>query len=124
MPSNGHKPSVPSVGSYFEAVLKRHVVNAWFPRSLDHEYGGFLCDFDCRWRSCGPNEKLLEFQARQTWFAAEACRCYPQNKYLLEGMKHGFSHLRHAFWDKSEGGWFHRLDRAGHPIQSHTKHAH
>ena len=36
------------------------------------EHGGLLCDFDRRWRPCRPHDKLLEFQARQTWIAAEA----------------------------------------------------
>ena len=56
----------------FEAVLFRHVVDVWFPRCLDTRYGGFLCDFDRAWNESGPHHKLLEFQARQTLFAADA----------------------------------------------------
>ena len=29
-----------------EDVLRRHVIDVWFPRSLDLEWGGFFCDFD------------------------------------------------------------------------------
>jgi mannobiose 2-epimerase len=39
-------------------------------------------------------------------------------------VEHGFSYLRDALWDQTEGGWFHRLDRAGQPIEEHTKHTH
>ena len=47
-----------------EAILRRHVYDAWFPRCLDLAEGGFLCDFDRTWSSVGPHDKLLEFQAR------------------------------------------------------------
>jgi mannobiose 2-epimerase len=106
----------------FEAALRHDVIDVWFPRSLDREYGGFLCDFDYRWKPDGPNEKLVESQARHTRFAAEANRFYPNDNRLRQAMEHGFSYLRGALWDQTEGGWFHRLDRAGQPIEEHTKH--
>jgi mannobiose 2-epimerase len=107
-----------------ERVLQRHVLDVWFPRSLDREYGGFLCDFDYRWKPCGANEKLLEFQARHTWFAAEASRLYPADERLREAVRHGFDYLRGPLWDAVSGGWFHRLDRAGKPLEGATKHTH
>jgi mannobiose 2-epimerase len=109
------------VASEFEAALQYHVIDVWFPRSLDREYGGFLCDFDYRWKPCGRNEKLLEFQARHTWFAAEASQVYPKDERLREAVEHGFSHLLGALWDGASGGWFSRLDRAGTPMEGHTK---
>lgn len=112
------------VASEFEAALQHHVIDVWFPRSLDREYGGFLCDFDHRWKPCGRNEKLLEFQARHTWFAAEASQVYPKDKRLREALEHGFSYLRGALWDEASGGWFSRLDRAGEPMEEHTKRTH
>jgi cellobiose epimerase len=108
----------------FESTLERHVLDVWFPRSLDLEYGGFLCDFDHAWRPCGPHEKLLEFQARQTWLAAEASQVYPRDERLLQAARLGFCYLRDVMWDKTFGGWFHRLDRFGNPLEAHTKHAH
>jgi mannobiose 2-epimerase len=107
-----------------ETALRRDVIDVWFPRSLDREYGGFLCDFDYRWNPIGPNEKLLEFQARHTCFAAEAIRFYPSDSRLHQAVEHGFSYLYDALWDQTEGGWFHRVDRAGNPIAEYTKHTH
>src|SRR5262249_24438429 len=104
-----------------ESALQHHVIDVWFPRSLDREYGGFLCDFDRRWKSCGLNDKLLEFQARHTWFAAEASLVYPRNESLREAVQHGFSYLRDALWDETSGGWFSRLDRAGKPLQERKR---
>jgi len=108
----------------FDSVLRRHVLDAWFPRSVDLTHGGFLCDFDRTWTSCGPHEKLLEFQARQTLAAADACRKYPSDQRLRDATLHGLRYLREVMWDGSAGGWFHRLDRAGQPLEAHTKHAH
>src|SRR5207244_2886099 len=31
----------------------RRLISCWFPRCVDHEHGGFLCDFDHRWRPKG-----------------------------------------------------------------------
>src|SRR5262249_24983683 len=108
----------------FESVLRRHVLDVWFPRSLDSEHGGFLCDFDRAWRPCGPHDKLLEFQARQTWLAAEASLRYPAHARLRRAVAARVRYLREAMGDGAEGGWFHRLDRAGRPLEAHTKHVH
>ncbi len=107
-----------------EGVLRRHVLDAWFPRCIDREHGGFLSDFDRRWRVSGPNERLLEFQARQTLTAADAARRYPGESRFLDATRHGFAYLRDVLWDREHGGWFHRLDRAGKPLESETKHSH
>jgi len=114
----------PPTAEEFESTLRQHVVEVWFPRSLDLEYGGFLCDFDHAWRPCGPHDKFLEFQARHTWLAAEASQAYPADERLRQATAIGFRHLREAMWDSAQGGWFHRLDRAGQPLEAHTKHAH
>jgi mannobiose 2-epimerase len=108
----------------FENALNRHVLDVWFPRSIDHQYGGFLCDFDRAWHGCGPNDKLLEFQARHTLAAAEALRAYPADQRLRNAALHGLRCLREVMWDREAGGWFHRTDRTGRPLEAHTKHAH
>lgn len=107
-----------------EAALHRHVLDAWFPRSLDTVHGGFLSDFDRGWTSIGPHEKLMEFQARHLCAAADACRLYPDQARFGQAMEHGFAYLRDVMWDHQAGGWFHRLDRAGGPLEAATKHAH
>ena len=110
--------------SEISKALQRHVIDAWFPRCIDYQYGGFLCDFDRKWRDCGPNDKLLEFQARQTWFAAAALRVAPESDNLRNAALHGLRYLEGPLFDKEEGGWYHRLDRAGKPLERATKHTH
>jgi|SRR5688572_2420321 len=107
-----------------KSALRRHVVDAWFPHSIDMEDGGFFSDFDRRWRPNGPQDKLLEFQARHTLFAADAARHYPEDSGLRKAADHGFKFLRDVLWDREFGGWYHSVDRAGKPIEHHTKHIH
>jgi len=108
----------------YEKILWRHVLDPWFPRCLDRAYGGFLCDFDIAWQNTGPDEKLIEFQARQTLLAAEAALRYPAAAHLAEAALHGYRFLAGPMWDHEHGGWFHRTDRAGAPLEAETKHTH
>ena len=108
----------------FESVLRRHVLDPWFPRCFDREHGGFLCDFDRAWKPDGPNDKLLEFQARQTLVAAEASLAFPDDQVLRDAALHGFRYLREVLWDADAGGWFHWLTRSGTPKVSGVKHVH
>jgi mannobiose 2-epimerase len=107
-----------------EAALRRHVIDVWYPRCVDSERGGFLCDFDRKWKSCGPNDKLLEFQARQAWFAAAALKVMPESAMLRNAALHGLRYLEDQAVDKEAGGWFHRLNRAGEPLEYAIKHTH
>lgn len=108
----------------FDAVLKRHVIDPWFPRCLDTVHGGFLCDFDRGWHPVGTQDKLVEFQARQTLFAADALALFPGDSRLRDATEQGFRYLRDVMWDRNAGGWFHRMDRRGDLLEGGTKHAH
>ena len=107
----------------FDQELRR-LAAAWFPRSVDRQHGGFLCDFDHRWKPRGPNDKMLEFQARQTIAAARAAAHSPELAFLRETAAHGFAYLRERMWDRSLGGWYHLLTQSGDPLEGATKHGH
>lgn len=107
-----------------ENVLRVHVLGPWFPRCLDRDHGGFLCDFDRSWRDVGPHDKLAEFQARQTIVAAEASLRYPRDPALKDATLCGFQGLRDGLWDREHGGWYHRCDRSWRPLEGASKHVH
>lgn len=107
-----------------EAALRRHVAEAWFPRCVDRERGGFLQDFDRRWRPSGPQERLLEFQARQTRAAARLALAYPGESVFADAAAHGLRYLRDVMWDGEHGGWYWLLDRSGTPLADGLKHGH
>jgi mannobiose 2-epimerase len=106
-----------------EAELHR-LAEVWFPRCVDREHGGFLCDFDHRWKPSGPQVKMLEYQARQTLAAARCAARVPDRAPLREAAAHGFRYLKEAMWDRQMGGWYRQLDRAGAPMEGSTKHGH
>ena len=97
---------------------------AWFPRTIDRQHGGFLCDFGDRWQPSGLQHKMLEYQARMTLAAARGAIASPDNAVLREAALHGFRYLHDAMWDRGHGGWYRMLDRAGNPLEAATKHGH
>src|SRR2546425_5055006 len=101
----------------------RELLEAWYPRCVDQEHGGFLCDFDHRWRPSGDQLKMLEFQARTTRAAARVA-AVPGFEFYREMATHGWEYLRDVMWDRESGGWFRMLDRAGNPLEGRSKHAH
>lgn len=127
LPRRWRRPSEPSrqesLAAQMEAAL-HDTQRAWYPRTLDREHGGFLCDFGERWQPAGPQQKMLEYQARQTLAAARGAAHSPHAAVLREAALHGFRYLKEAMWDHEYGGWYHMLDRGGHPLEAATKHAH
>ena len=105
-----------------EAAL-HDIADAWFPRTLDEKYGGFLCDFNHRWHLHGEQNKMLEYQARMTRFAARLA-AIPGFESIRAMAEHGFRYLKDVMWDPAYGGWFRMMDRAGKPMESLTKHGH
>ncbi len=116
--------TIPSTfGSELDSHL-RDLMAVWFPRTVDHERGGFLCDFDRRWRPAGAQRRLLEYQARQTLSAARAAQYAPEFAYLADIALHGLRYLRDVQWDHQHGGWFRFLDPNGSPLEDGRKHGH
>lgn len=105
-------------------ALQRHALDVWFPRCLDREHGGFLCDFDAKWRPQGENVKMLEFQARQTRVAALGLRLHPGDPAWREACELGWQALSEGLWDAEHGGWYWCTDRAWAPFDEGAKHAH
>ena len=99
------------------------ILNAWFSRCVDKEHGGFLSDFNYKWKASGPQLKMLEYQARMTRVAARAA-AYPGLESYREIAVHGFNYLKDVMWDHEHGGWFRMLDRTGSVREAGTKHGH
>ncbi|PYK64455.1 MAG: hypothetical protein DME50_13480 [Verrucomicrobia bacterium] len=104
--------------------LRRHIINVWFPRCIDRQAGGFFCDFDRAWKPCGPQQRMLEFQARQTHVAALLALAFPNESQWTDTAIHGFRYLRDVMWDHQHGGWYWMIGRDGVVLQNGSKHAH
>src|SRR5687768_6493184 len=105
----------------FRSQLRRNlteVVETSFPRTLDTEHGGFLCDFDHAWRPNGAHRKRLEFQARQTRAAAQAAIFDKGFRNAYAAAEHGLRYLTDVMWDHRHGGLFYLLHRDGTPVST------
>lgn len=98
-----------------ERSLRQGILEVWFPRSLDREHGGFLCEFDHQWKppAGATQPKTIVFQSRLTWLASQASLRYPADPRYREAADHGFAFLRDVMWDKRFGAWYWHRDRAG-----------
>lgn len=117
------KLQTPVLRHELETELRR-LMGVWFPRCLDREHGGFLCDFDHRWKPSGPQHKMLEYQGRQTLAAARGAAYLPEFAPAREAAAHGFRYLKDRMWDRGLGGWYRLLNRKGDPLEGGTKHGH
>ncbi len=104
--------------------LTRNVIEPWFPRSVDQRDGGFLSGFDHQWRPYGEQDRLLEFQARQTRTAARLGAALPLEPSWREITGHGVRYLDGVMRDTADGGWFALATPGGQPSLGGTKHAH
>lgn len=104
-------------------ALRRHVLEPLLAHSPDEEHGGFLVDFDDRWRSAGPHDKSLEHAARTTTCLALLDRAMP-GEGCDRLARRGCAFLQDVMWDRQHGGFFARVDRSGQPLWDGLKHPH
>jgi mannobiose 2-epimerase len=108
-----------------EAMLRRDVLDVWFPRTLDKASGGFRSNFDRNWKPFGRESKFSVFQGRMTWISAQVAVRRPElrNTYLPVA-QHGVEYLTNTLWDKEKGGFYWGLDANGQisPFYTDGKH--
>jgi hypothetical protein len=63
-----------------EGSLQRDVADAWFPRAVDRERGGFHQNFSNSWEKQASDERSIVYQARLTWLAAQLSERYPARR--------------------------------------------
>jgi mannose/cellobiose epimerase-like protein (N-acyl-D-glucosamine 2-epimerase family) len=106
-----------------DAALRRHVLEPLLAHATDDEYGGFLSDFDDRWRPAGPHHKSLEHAARTTIAFAQLDSLMPDSG-CDRVARHGCAFLQGVMWDSEHGGFFASVDRSGRPLWNGLKHPH
>lgn len=113
----GHRLQSPEVRAALAeetaSVLAREL-EAWYPRAVDRERGGFLSRFDHAWEPVGDQDKLVVTQARHTWTAAQAAMWTGDSAYHDVAL-HGVAFLRDAMWDAEHGGFHWLVRRDGTP---------
>jgi cellobiose epimerase len=99
--------------SEMEFSMKKELLDAWYPRNFDKEFGGYLSTFTYDFKPEGPQDKMIVSQARHVWTNSKASLLYPNETIYKEGAHHGFLFLKDVMWDKSFGGFNTLVDRAG-----------
>ena len=104
-----------------DSALNADVIDVWFPRSVDHEHGGFHTHFTRDWRWAPGDGKFSVMQGRMTWVAAQiAMRDSQRKSEFLPIVQQGVSYLENVMWDKQDGGFFWGLDDDGHITPAFT----
>ena len=99
-----------------QKVLWQNILPAWYPRSLDLEYGGFHENFAHDWTRKRTRAKCLVYQARMTWTPANILlhhQCDRQQQRVYCG--HGLEFLRRGMWDWKHGGFYDQVAPPGGP---------
>lgn len=113
-PAGGETPR-PSAEARAELVRElRHalvpqLLERWYPRVIDEEFGGFLSDLDLDFRPGTERHKELVTQARHLWSTSRAAGSIPDDPRYRRVADHGFRYLRDVMWDDLRGGFFARV---------------
>ncbi|MGV3762745.1 AGE family epimerase/isomerase [Parapedobacter sp.] len=100
---------------FYRKQLLEDTLPYWFPRSLDHEYGGYLLMRD-RDGSLIDDDKAVWIQGRFIWLLSTLYNTLEKRDEWLEGARMGVDFLeKHGF--DGDGRMFFHLTRDGRPIR-------
>ncbi len=98
--------------------LKAELLDPWYPRSVDREYGGFLSSFTYDFKPASEQDKMIVTQARHVWTNAKASLLFPDISHYRTSAERGFRFLHDVMWDKTYGGFYTLVDQKGNPKES------
>lgn len=99
--------------SDMKRILNETVLDFWYPRCIDEEYGGYMLGYDQQGDFNGKDHKMIVSQARMVWFSARLHReGYGDGQYR-DAAEVGFEFLHENLWDTERGGFYWKTDRDG-----------
>ena len=93
--------------------LEKELLPFWTKRMIDHKNGGYVTHFDESGNDTGEDEKSLIAQSRSVYTLSSAHRAGHGNGELEALARHGVDFMINKMWDKTDGGFFWMMDRAG-----------
>ena len=100
---------------FYTSQLLNDTVPFWFPRSYDHEDGGFLLMRD-RNGDLIDDDKAVWVQGRATWLLSTLYNTVEKKTEWLEGARLGYEFLtKHCF--DTDGQMFFHVTKSGNPIR-------
>lgn len=109
------KETLEGFKNFYEHQLINSTVPFWFPRSYDHDYGGFLLMRD-RDGSLIDDDKAVWIQGRATWLLSTLFNTVEKRQEWLDGAKLGYEFLSKYCFD-TDGRMFFHVTRSGEPIR-------
>lgn len=100
---------------FYRHQLLSDTIPFWFPRSFDHEHGGFLLMRD-EAGSLIDDDKAVWIQGRSTWTLSTLYNTIEKDPVWLKGAKLGYDFLNDHCFD-SDGRMFFHVTRDGRPIR-------
>ena len=104
-----------TLAKFYENELLSSTIPFWFPRSIDHEHGGFLLMRD-EDGSLIDDDKAVWHQGRATWLLATLYNTVEKREEWLTGAKLGFDFLNKYCFDV-DGRMFFHTTRDGKPLR-------
>jgi len=104
-----------SITAEIEEELHRKI-DAWYPRVIDTEHGGYLTNFTYDWQPGETQNKMIVTQARHVWTLSKLAEKFPHENRFEEFASHGFQFLKDKMWDSVYGGFFQTVTSEGEPI--------
>lgn len=92
------------------------LIDVWYPRVIDDEFGGYLSRFSYDWQQEGSQEKMIVTQSRHLWTLSKLSEHDPDEQSYKQFASHGFEFLRDQMWDDQYGGFYQLVNREGEPI--------
>jgi N-acylglucosamine 2-epimerase len=103
------------LAQFYEKQLLDDTVPFWFPRSYDHEHGGYLLMRDQDGELI-DTDKAVWIQGRACWLLSTLYNTIEPKQEWLEGARLGYEFLKNKCFNE-EGKMFFHVDRAGNPIR-------
>jgi cellobiose epimerase len=101
------------LATVIENSMQTELLDVWYPKCFDKEYGGFISTYTFDFKPTGPQDKMIVSQSRHTWTNSKAAMRYPDITHFKTGARHGFEFLKNIMWDKTYGGFYQLVDRQG-----------
>ena len=106
-------PDRESIAVEMESSLKKELLDVWYPRCIDEEYGGYLSTWTYDFKPQGEQDKMIVSQARHVWVNAKTSMIYPNEDHFIKGAEAGLRFLQEKMWDQEHGGFHWLVSRKG-----------
>src|SRR5690606_26542493 len=104
-----------NLAEFYKDQLLNDTLPFWFPRSYDHEFGGYLLMRDQDGELI-DTDKAVWIQGRACWLLSTLYITVEARQEWLEGAKLGYDFLKDKCFDEKGKMYFH-VDRQGNPLR-------